>query len=139
MKQNLVSLFAGFIFGIGLALSQMINPDKVLNFLDVFGNWDPSLAFVMIGALAISFIAFHFIPQRTAPLFEEKFSLPTRKDLDKPLIIGAILFGIGWGIAGYCPGPAIANLALASQDTLIFVISMIAGFYLQRFFSVEKS
>ncbi len=135
MKQNLVSLFAGIIFGIGLALSQMIDPDKVLNFLDVFGNWDPSLAFVMIGALAVSFIAFHFIPQRTAPLFEQEFSIPSRTDLDKPLVIGALLFGIGWGIAGYCPGPAIANLALASQDALIFVASMIAGFYVQRLFS----
>jgi len=134
MKKILASLFAGFLFGIGLALSKMIYPEKVLNFLDITGNWDPSLALVMAGALSVTLVAFRIIPQRTAPLFDDKFRLPTRTDIDKPLLIGATLFGIGWGMAGFCPGPAIASLALAGMDIMIFVFSMIAGFFTHSYF-----
>ncbi len=139
MKQSVVSLFSGFLFGIGLALSNMVNPDKILNFLDVTGDWDPSLALVMAGALSVSFLAFRFIPRREKPLFENQFRLPTRTDIDKSLLIGAGLFGIGWGMAGLCPGPAIANLGLGGINSMIFVFSMIAGLVTHRYFSKKLS
>ena len=129
MKTNFVALIAGIIFGLGLALSQMINPNKVLNFLDVTGNWDPSLMFVMIGALLVTMISFHFIFKRKAPLLVEEFHLPTHKLINKPLLIGAALFGIGWGMSGYCPGPAVASLGLFSTEGLIMVLSIYAGFF----------
>lgn len=132
MKQALTALLAGFIFGIGLALSKMIDPNKVLNFLDVTGNWDPSLALVMGGALLVTSVTFKFILKRSHPIFEDKFRLPTRTDIDLKLIIGAMLFGIGWGIAGFCPGPAVASLGLALLDPAIFVISMMVGFWVQN-------
>jgi uncharacterized membrane protein YedE/YeeE len=131
MKQNLIALFSGLLFGVGLAFSQMMNPNKVLNFLDITGNWDPSLALVMGGALFVTFISFRFITQQKSPLFAPKFSLPTRTDLDKPLIIGAMLFGIGWGLAGFCPGPAIASLGSTGFDAVIFVAAMVSGAWLQ--------
>ncbi len=132
MKQALVALVAGFIFGLGLALSKMIDPNKVLNFLDVTGNWDPSLALVMGGALLVTSVTFKFILKRNQPIFGDKFKLPTRTDIDFKLIMGAMLFGIGWGIAGFCPGPAIASLGLALLDPAIFVISMMGGFWVQQ-------
>ncbi len=135
MKQALVALFAGIVFGIGLALSQMINPNKVLSFLDVTGNWDPSLALVMGGALLVTIIAFNFISKRNRPLFDDKFRLPTRTDIDSPLIIGAILFGLGWGIAGFCPGPALASLGINFLDSFIFIVSMLAGSWLQKYYT----
>jgi len=133
MKQILASFLAGLLFGTGLALSSMIDPNKVLNFLDVAGNWDPSLAFVMIGALSVSFIAYHFVPKRRKPIFENKFRLPTRTDIDTSLVLGATLFGIGWGMAGFCPGPALSIMGMGLLDPTIFVISMIAGFIVQRY------
>lgn len=135
MNRVLISLVSGFLFGIGLALSQMINPNKVLNFLDVTGNWDPSLALVMGGALSVTFVAFYFISKRAAPIFENKFRLPTRTDIDKPLILGSVLFGIGWGMAGYCPGPAVASLGIGLFDVVILVVAMIAGTIAQRYFA----
>ena len=131
MKQNLIALLSGLVFGIGLAFSQMINPNKVLNFLDITGNWDPSLALVMGGALLVTIISFRFISALKAPLFDEKFRLPSRSDIDKPLIIGAMMFGTGWGLVGFCPGPAIASLGTAGVDAFIFVAAMIAGAWLQ--------
>jgi uncharacterized membrane protein YedE/YeeE len=133
MKQALVALFSGFIFGIGLALSKMIEPNKVLNFLDVTGDWDPSLALVMGGALSVTFITFRLILTKDHPLFESTFKLPTRTEIDKPLIIGAILFGIGWGIAGFCPAPALSNLAINLKDAAIFVLAMMLGFWVQGY------
>ena len=131
MKQTLISLVSGLIFGIGLAFSKMIDPNKVLNFLDVTGNWDPSLAFVMIGALLITTSCFYFIMKRKTPILENKFRLPTRTDINTPLLIGAMLFGMGWGLAGFCPGPAIASLALNLLDPVIFVGAMVIGAWLQ--------
>ncbi|MCK5898838.1 MAG: YeeE/YedE family protein [Methylococcales bacterium] len=131
MKQNLIALVSGLIFGIGLALSKMIDPNKVLNFLDVTGNWDSSLALVMIGALLVTMSCFHFIMKRDTPILEKTFRLPTRTDINTPLIIGAILFGIGWGLAGFCPGPAIASLGLDLLDPVIFVGAMVGGAWLQ--------
>ena len=138
MSRVLASLCAGFLFGIGLALSKMIDPNKVINFLDIAGNWDPSLALVMGGALSITLVAFRVIPKRAAPLFDDKFRLPTRRDIDKPLLGGATLFGIGWGMAGYCPGPAIASLGMGFLDPAILVLAMVAGFTAHRFIT-EKN
>lgn len=127
-----VALLAGLIFGAGIALSGMINPDKVLNFFDLAGQWDPSLAFVMAGALAVTLIGYRLVLRQTRPLFDLRFHLPTRRDLDPALIGGAALFGIGWGIAGFCPGGAIPALGLAQPDAVLFVVAMICGIALAR-------
>ena len=108
---NLVSLISGLLFGFGLALSGMVSPGKVIGFLDLTGNWDPSLAFVMGGGVLVTLISFRFILKRSTPLFGGEFKLPTKKDLDKRLVVGAILFGLGWGLGGLCPGPALSSLA----------------------------
>ena len=135
MKQNLISLLCGTIFGIGLSLSQMINPNKVLNFLDITGNWDPTLIFVMIGALAVAFVSFRWVLKRPAPLLAESFHISKKASLDKPLVFGAAIFGIGWGMSGYCPGPAVANLGLLSLESLIMVVAIYSGFFAcNRFF-----
>lgn len=132
MKLSISTFFAGLIFGAGLTVSQMVNPSKVIAFLDIFGAWDPSLAFVMGGALLVSFIGYRFVLKSSAPLFDETFRLPTRKDIDAPLIIGAAIFGIGWGLAGLCPGPALASLSFAGQNGLIFVASMLGSIVVFR-------
>lgn len=131
MKTALVALLAGLLFGAGLALGGMTDPGKVIAFLDVAGTWDPSLGFVMGSALLITFPVFWWVRRSQRPLFAERFQLPTRRDIDRPLLIGAALFGIGWGIAGLCPGPAIANLAAGSPQVLLFVVTMIAGMWLR--------
>lgn len=125
MKLPLSTFLAGLIFGLGLTLSQMVNPEKVISFLDITGDWDPSLAFVMGGALLTTFFGYRFVLKKPSPLFSEKFRLPTRRDIDKPLIIGASLFGVGWGLGGLCPGPALANLTFAGQNGIIFIMSML--------------
>ena len=127
---KLVSLFCGIIFGIGLVISQMINPAKVLGFLNLFGEWDPSLAFVMIGALIVSTPLFHLFKNKDKPLFNSNFSISTNKEIDKKLIIGSVIFGAGWGLVGLCPGPAISSIALLNTSSAIFVISMFIGFYI---------
>ena len=127
---KIVSLISGIIFGIGLTVSQMINPEKVLGFLNIFGDWDPSLALVMLGALIISSPFFHLFKNNKKPVFADNFSYSNNKKLNKKLIIGSSLFGAGWGLAGLCPGPAIASLALLNTSSVIFVITMFIGFYL---------
>ena len=127
---KLVSLFCGIIFGIGLVISQMINPAKVLGFLNVFGEWDPSLAFVMIGALFVSSPLFHLFKNKEKPIFSTSFSISENKEIDKRLIFGSILFGVGWGVAGLCPGPAISSIALLNISSVTFVFSMFIGFYI---------
>ena len=127
---KLVALFCGTIFGIGLVISQMINPAKVLGFLNVFGKWDPSLAFVMIGALIISSPLFHLFKNKEKPIFSTSFSISENKEIDKRLIFGSILFGAGWGLAGLCPGPAISSIALLNISSVTFVFSMFIGFYI---------
>ena len=127
---KLVALFCGTIFGIGLVISQMINPAKVLGFLNVFGEWDPSLAFVMIGALIISSPLFHLFKNKEKPIFSTSFSISENKEIDKRLIFGSILFGVGWGLAGLCPGPAISSIALLNISSVTFVFSMFIGFYI---------
>ena len=127
---KLVALFCGTIFGIGLVISQMINPAKVLGFLNVFGEWDPSLVFVMIGALIISSPLFHLFKNKEKPIFSTSFSISENKEIDKRLIFGSILFGAGWGLAGLCPGPAISSIALLNISSVTFVFSMFIGFYI---------
>ncbi len=127
---KIVSLLFGIIFGIGLVISQMINPAKVLGFLNLFGEWDPSLAFVMIGALIISSPSFHLFKNKEKPIFSSSFSIPNKKEIDKELIFGSILFGAGWGLVGLCPGPAITSIALFNVSSAIFVVSMFIGFYI---------
>ena len=130
MKQNGLALIAGIIFGIGLGLAQMTDRQRVLGFLDLAGTWDPTLLFVLGGAVAVTIIAFRFVLRRQAPLLASEFHLPTRTDIDWRLITGAALFGIGWGIAGYCPGPGIAALPIGDSNSLIFLASMITGMIL---------
>ncbi len=124
---KLTSLICGIIFGIGLVISEMINPSKVLGFLNFFGDWDPSLAFVMLGALIISSPFFHLFKNNKKPIFTESFSYSNNKEINKNLIIGSSLFGAGWGLIGLCPGPAIASLALFNINSAVFVIAMFVG------------
>lgn len=126
-KQDMAALLCGIVFGLGLALSAMIDPAKVLAFLDVTGNWDPSLAFVMGGAVVTYFIGFRLVMKKHHPVLASGFQVPKRTDLDRNLILGAVLFGIGWGIAGLCPGPAITGLAYGAQEAFIFFGAMLVG------------
>ena len=132
---KIISLASGTIFGFGLTVSSMTNPAKVLGFLDLFGQWDPSLIFVMLGAIIVSSPFFFLFKNKTKPLFTQTFSIPEIKKIDSKLIIGSSLFGIGWGSAGLCPGPAISSLALLNNYSLAFIASMLFGFVLVRVFN----
>lgn len=123
---------AGFLFGLGLAISGMTRTSKVLDFLDVTGHWDPSLLLVLGGAVVVTAISFRFILRRSRPLLDERFHLPQRSDVDLRLVTGAALFGVGWGISGYCPGPAIAQLATPSWEAAVFIPALFLGALLQR-------
>ena len=136
---KLISLISGIIFGIGLVISEMVNPAKVLGFLDLFGNWDPSLVFVMIGALIISSPLFHVIKKREKPIFVEQFNYSNNKEINNQLIIGSALFGAGWGLGGLCPGPAISSIALLNINSITFVFAMFFGFYIVKFFNLSKT
>jgi hypothetical protein len=127
MGKNISGLLAGLVFGIGLTLSQMLNPAKVLAFLDILGNWDPSLAFVMGGALLVTAIGYRLVWQREKPAFADRFQVPGNRKIDTRLAIGAIMFGIGWGLVGLCPGPAIAALTIGGLPIIGFMAAMIAG------------
>lgn len=135
MRQNIIAVFAGALFGAGLAVSGMVDPQRVRGFLDLFGAWDPTLAFVMGGALIPMAFAWRLHNRMTTPLIAPRFELPTNRDLDPRLIGGAALFGIGWGVAGLCPGPAIADLAIAPIPATIFVVAMLAGMIVHRLLS----
>jgi uncharacterized membrane protein YedE/YeeE len=130
---------SGLIFGFGLALAGMLNPSKVQGFLNIFGVWDPSLAFVMGGGIIVNAIGYYFVLKRDKPLFSEKFAIPTTKNIDKNLLIGSAVFGIGWGLAGLCPGPVISNVLLQPQDALIFLIIMIFGLFLGRRVRIDNT
>lgn len=133
----LVQFAIGLIFGLGLILSGMANPAKVLNFLDVggipAGTWDPSLIFVMAGAIAVTFAGFRSVLRLERPFFAARFHVPTRKDVDPRIIVGPAIFGIGWGLAGFCPGPALTALGFGTSSAVIFVAAMCAGMVLARF------
>ncbi len=132
MSRMITALLIGLVFGTGIALSGMINPAKVLNFFDVAGTWDPSLAFVMGGALIVTAIGYRLVLKNPAPLLDTGFHLPARKDIDLPLLAGAGLFGVGWGIAGFCPGGSIPALGLGEPAAMIFVASMVCGIAVTR-------
>ena len=133
MNKLVSALLIGGVFGLGIAISGMANPAKILNFFDVAGAWDPSLAFVMAGGLAVAFIGYRLVfARRKAPVFEPAFELPTQRLIDRELIAGSALFGIGWGIAGFCPGGAIPALGLGHPQTPVFVAAMVAGIAIAR-------
>lgn len=132
MSGRVASLVAGALFGAGLIISGMTDPARVVGFLDLAGRWDPSLAFVMVGAIVVHFTLFRVIKGRKAPLFEERFHLPTRRDIDLRLVVGAALFGVGWGMGGFCPGPALVSAAAGVFPALVFVAAMTAGMFLER-------
>jgi uncharacterized membrane protein YedE/YeeE len=133
MNKLASAFLIGGVFGLGIAVSGMANPAKVLNFFDLAGSWDPSLAFVMGGGLAVAFVGYHWLfARRKAPVFEAEFALPPQRRVDRELVGGAALFGIGWGIAGYCPGGAIPALGLGHPQTPIFVAAMIGGIIIAR-------
>lgn len=129
---RLTIFLAGFLFGLGLVVSGMSNPAKVVGFLDLTGNWDPSLILVMGGGLLVTVPAFHLVLKNPQPLFEEKFFLPTLTAIDPKLIVGAVMFGLGWGIAGFCPGPALAALVSLNPTVLLFVAAMVGGMVLHH-------
>jgi uncharacterized membrane protein YedE/YeeE len=127
--QVLVALLSGVLFGTGLAISGMVNPAKVLNFFDVFGTWDPSLAFVMAGALAVTMAGYRLVLRQSSPAFASRFHLPSARQIDARLITGSALFGLGWGLSGFCPGPAIASLTTLSVQPVTFIVAMLVGMF----------
>ena len=131
--RNIIGFAAGLIFGLGLIVSGMANPAKVLNFLDILGPWDPSLAFVMGGASVTAFIGYRLVWRRGTPVMGTQFDLPASGTIDAPLLTGAAIFGVGWGLGGFCPGPAWASLAIGSTGILVFLPAMLIGIVLADF------
>lgn len=132
MKLFFTSFGAALLFGLGLGLSGMTLPSKVIGFLDITGHWDPTLAFVMVGAILVHSISFQLITRRSSPFLSTSFRLPTHKEIDFKLVVGAAIFGLGWGLGGFCPGPAIVGLVTGMPAVLVFVVSMVAGIYAYR-------
>ena len=132
MKRKAAALGTGALFAVGLAISGMTKPSKVTGFLDLAGSWDASLAFVMMGAIAVHFVAHRFVMRRPSPLFDTKFHLPTRKDLDLRLILGAGLFGVGWALGGLCPGPGLVSAGSGSLNGFVFVAGMTIGIFVEH-------
>ena len=130
--RNVFSLTSGLIFGFGLAVSSMINPVKIVGFLDITGNWDPSLAFVMGGAVFVTALTFRLILKRPKPIFTDIFELPSKVSLDGKLITGAAIFGIGWAMSGLCPGPAISSIGFLDEKLLIFVCTLLIGSFIGK-------
>jgi uncharacterized membrane protein YedE/YeeE len=135
MLKMLVNLFAGTLFGLGLSISGMVNPAKVIGFLDFAGDWDPTLAFVFGGALLVAIPAFRLVLRRPQPVLADAFDLPTKKDVDGRLLGGAALFGIGWGLAGFCPGPVVTALASGLLPVFAFVAAMVVGMAIYKWIS----
>ena len=125
--KSVAALVVGILFGLGLMISGMTNPAKIVNFLDLAGDWDPSLLIVMGSALAVSFVGYRLVLGARRPVFDTKFHLPTATVIDRPLVVGSALFGVGWGLAGFCPGPGIAALATGALEPVLFVAAMVAG------------
>ena len=135
----LVNVLAGLLFGLGLLISGMADPAKVQNFLDVFGTWDPSLAFVMAGAVATALVGYRFALGRPAPLLSPQFALPASEKIDRRLMLGAGLFGVGWGLTGFCPGPAVVSIPLLAPGTMALVPAMLGGIALARSLRLPRS
>lgn len=127
----IAALIAGLIFGLGLTISEMIDPAKIIAFLDITGAWDPSLIIVMASALAVSFAGYRIVLAREKPLFEPSFQLPTKTVIDRPLLAGSAMFGVGWGLAGLCPGPAVSAAALGNGAIYVFLAALFAGMLLK--------
>lgn len=138
MNVIIASLLSGLLFGFGLIVSGMSNPARVLNFLDFSTNWDATLAFVMGGAIAIAAPGIFWVRKRNKPLFADSFDIPTSKVIDSKLITGSAMFGIGWGISGFCPGPAVVAIASLQSDVLLFVGAMVVGMLAQHFVTAKK-
>lgn len=138
MRSVVIAFIAGTLFGLGLTISRMIDPAKVLGFLDLAGEWDASLALVMAAALVVMSLAYRLAAGRQAPLFAERFQVPTRRDITSRLVGGAALFGIGWGLVGLCPGPAISGLGLGLPQVAQFVLAMLVGMAVHRFMFLKK-
>jgi len=136
--QPLAGLLAGFVLGAGLLVSGMTDPGKVLGFLDIGSNWNPSLMGVLGGAVMVSLLGFSLAKNMKHPWFDSQFYAPTKKEIDKPLVIGGLMFGIGWGLAGYCPGPALAGLALGNPEAPVFVGAMLLGGVLQNWWATRN-
>ena len=134
-----MALLSGLLFGVGLILSGMSDPSKVLGFLDLAGSWDPSLAFVMVGAVLVGSLVFPFASKRPQSLLGEAMRLPTATQIDRRLVLGGLTFGVGWGLAGYCPGPALASLALGGIKPLLFFIAMLVGMALFEVLEHKKT
>jgi len=134
-----VNLALGLLFGIGLVVSGMSDPAKVLNFLDLFGTWDPSLAFVMVGAVVTAFIGYRLVFKRQKPLTAASFQLPAKKEIDRPLLLGSAIFGIGWGLGGFCPGPALTAATLGAAGTYAFLPAMFVGMWLARILASRRA
>jgi uncharacterized membrane protein YedE/YeeE len=139
MSALIAAFVSGLIFALGLSLSGMTQPAKVTAFLDITGDWDPSLAFVMIGAILVHAVLYRLIRRRSSPLFTAGFAIPTRTEIDPRLVEGAALFGIGWGLGGFCPGPAVTALVSGQAAVVIFVIAMLAGMYLYKMVETLRS
>tara|TARA_B110000503_G_scaffold33751_1_gene54825 strand:- start:2078 stop:2488 length:411 start_codon:yes stop_codon:yes gene_type:complete len=135
MKRIIIALISGLIFGAGLVISEMVNPVKVQDFLDLFGNWDPSLAFVMGGAVVVTLFSSRFIMKRKTPIFAERFYMAVTKNIDSRLILGASLFGIGWGLSGYCPGPGILNAMINPTEAMMFLPALVIGGWIGQRYS----
>ena len=132
MKRNAAAFGTGALFAVGLALSGMTQPSKIIGFLDIAGRWNASLAFVMMGAIAVHFVAYRLIRRRSAPLFDTKFHVPTRRDLDLRLVLGAALFGVGWALGGFCPGPGLVAAGGGSLHAVVFLVGMTLGMLVEH-------
>lgn len=139
MGKNVIAFAGGLLFALGLGVSGMTQPTKVIGFLDVFGAWDPTLAFVMMGAMLVYTVMYRLTVARGTPLLGGVLSLPTRRDIDARLVVGATLFGVGWGLGGFCPGPALTSLASGTRATLFFVLAMTAGMFLYKGFDALRA
>ena len=138
LRQMLIPLLCGLVFGVGLALSGMTDSQVVLGFLDISGEWNPALLMVMIGALAVTIPGFWLAQKRATPFFSTQFFLPASRAIEVKPLIGSLIFGIGWGLYGYCPGPALAALSSATWQPLLFVVAMAAGVYLEKLYSAKR-
>jgi len=135
MQRIIIALISGLIFGAGLVISEMVNPTKVQDFLDLFGNWDSSLAFVMGGAVAVTLVTSRFILKRKTPIFADRFYMAVKTSIDARLVLGASLFGLGWGLSGYCPGPGILNAMINPSEAMVFLPALIIGGWIGQRYS----
>lgn len=138
LRKNLAAFVSGVLFAVGLVVSGMTQPQKIISFLDFFGQWDPSLMFVMAGAIAVHMIAYRYIAKKPAPLFDSQFHVPQSKEITSQLVIGSALFGLGWGLGGFCPGPSLTAASAGSSSALLFVAAMVSGMFAYRFYERLK-